>query len=113
VLKAAAPKWTFEQINFVARRRGAVVEDDFYNKFKRLNVLAGEKGKILAAHVQHICEAHDTVMRFYYQQIHQRLDWGRRNSVDREHWRTRVCVNNSQSFCHQLLRKGQDGAKLE
>jgi len=25
-LRAAAPEWTFEQINFVARRRGAVVE---------------------------------------------------------------------------------------
>ena len=32
-LRAAAPalEWTFEQINFVAGRRGAVVEDDFYN----------------------------------------------------------------------------------
>jgi len=28
-LKATAPEWTFEQINFVAGRRGAVVEDDF------------------------------------------------------------------------------------
>jgi len=25
-LRAAAPEWTFEQINFVAGRRGAVVE---------------------------------------------------------------------------------------
>ena len=33
-LRAAAPEWTFEQINFVAGRRGAVVEDDFYNKLK-------------------------------------------------------------------------------
>ena len=31
-LREAAPEWTFEQINFVAGRRGAVVEDDFYNK---------------------------------------------------------------------------------
>ena len=31
-LIAAALKWTFEQINFMAGRRGAVVEDDFYNK---------------------------------------------------------------------------------
>jgi len=29
--KAAAPEWTFEQIDFVAGRRGAVVEDDFYH----------------------------------------------------------------------------------
>jgi len=74
-LKAATPEWTFEQINFVAERRGAVVEDDFYNKLERLNVQAGKKDKILAAHVQRICEAHDTVMRSYYQQVH-RVVWG-------------------------------------
>ena len=42
-LKMAAPEGTFVQINFVAGRRGAVVEDDFYNKLKRLQVQAGEK----------------------------------------------------------------------
>ena len=49
---------TFEQINFVAGRRGAVVEDDFYNKLRveRLNVQAGKKEKILAAHVQRIAK---------------------------------------------------------
>ena len=56
------------RLNFVAGRRGAVVEDDFYNKLEKLHVQAGKKYKILAAHVQHICEAHDTVMRSYYQQ---------------------------------------------
>ena len=69
-LKAAAPERTFEQINFVAGGHGAVVEDDFYNKLERLNVQAGKKDKILMAHVQRICEAHDTVMRSCYQQIH-------------------------------------------
>jgi len=69
-LKAAAPEWTFEQINFVAERRGAVVEDDFYNKLERLNIQVGKKDMIVLAHVQGICEAHDTVMRSYYQQIH-------------------------------------------
>jgi len=69
-LRAAAPEWTFEQINFVAERRGAVVEDDFYNKLQKLNVQAGKRDKILLAHVQRICEAQDTVMRSYYQQIH-------------------------------------------
>jgi len=68
-LRAAAPEWTFEQINFVAGMRGAVVEDDFYNKLEKLNVQAGKRDKILLAHVQHICEAHDTVMRSYYEQI--------------------------------------------
>ena len=46
------------------------VEDDFYNKLEKLNVQAGKRDKILFAHVQRICEAHDTVMRSYYQQIH-------------------------------------------
>jgi len=66
----AVPVWTFEQINYVAGRPGSVVEDDFCNKLKRLNVQAGKIDKILAAHVQRICEAHDTVIRSYYQQIH-------------------------------------------
>jgi len=54
----------------VAGRCGAVLEDDFYNKLEKLNVQAGKRDKILAAHVQRICEAHDTVMRSCYQQIH-------------------------------------------
>ena len=53
----------------MAGSRGAVVEDDFYKKLERLNVQAWEKYKILAANVQSICEAHDTVIRSYYQQI--------------------------------------------
>ena len=68
-LKAAAPEWTFKQIDFVAGMRGAVVEDDLYNKLERLSVHAGEKDKILASHVQRVCEAHDAVMQSYYQQI--------------------------------------------
>jgi len=71
-LKVAAPEWTFEQTNFkfVAGSRGAVVEDDFYNKLERLSVQAEKRDKILAAHVQRLCEAHDTVIKSYYQQIH-------------------------------------------
>jgi len=47
------------------------VEDVFYNKLKRLNVRwqAGKKDKILTARVQRIYEAHDAVIRSYYQQI--------------------------------------------
>jgi len=41
-LRAAAPEWTFEQIKFVAGRRGAVVEDDYYNKLEKLNVQTGK-----------------------------------------------------------------------
>ena len=54
----------------MAGRRGAVVEDDFYNKLAKLSVQAGKRDKILLAHVQRICEAHDTVMQSYYHQIH-------------------------------------------
>ena len=58
----------------MAGRRGTVVEDDFYNNLKRLSVQVGNRAKILAAHVQRICEAHhqrhDTVIQSYYQQIH-------------------------------------------
>jgi len=50
--------------------RGAVLEDNFLNKFERLSVQVGKRDKILAAHVQRIFEVHDTVMRSYYQQIH-------------------------------------------
>ena len=57
----------------MAGRRGAVVEDDSYNKRERLNVQERKKYKILAEHVQRICEAHDTVMRSYYQQIHKKI----------------------------------------
>jgi len=47
----------------------AVVEDDFYDKLKMLSAQAGIRDKILAARVQRICEAHDTISRSYYQQI--------------------------------------------
>jgi len=70
-LKAAALEWTFEQINFVEGMRGTVLKGDFFNKLERLSVQAEKKDKILAAHAQRICEAHDTVIRSYYQQIHR------------------------------------------
>ena len=50
--------------------RGAVEEDDFCHELERLNVQAGQRDKILAAHLQRICEAHDTVIQSYYQQLH-------------------------------------------
>ena len=34
-LKAAAPKWDFEQIDFFVGNRGSVVESDFYTKLKK------------------------------------------------------------------------------
>ena len=37
---------------------------------KRLSVHGGKTDKILAAHVERICEAHDTVLRSCYQPIY-------------------------------------------
>ena len=113
-LKAAAPEWTFEQINFVAGRRGTVVEDAFYNKLERLNAHARKNDKILAAHVHCIGEAHDTVMQSYSQQIHGSSGYHRRTR--RRRWiplEHKCMCKQVTIFCHQLLKKGEDGAKLE
>jgi len=50
-LRAAAPKWEFELINFVMGNRRLVVESDFYTKLKLLDVQKGKKEKIFADHV--------------------------------------------------------------
>jgi len=44
-LKAAAPEWKFEQINFVVGNCGSVVESDFYTKLKKLDIQEGKKDK--------------------------------------------------------------------
>jgi len=90
VLKATAPEWMIEHMNFVAGRRGVLVEDDFYDKLNRLNVQAGKKDKILAAHVQRICEAHDTSMRPYYQYMSSGAD----ATTSMENIGEQVCVSS-------------------
>jgi hypothetical protein len=55
------------------------VEDNFYNMLERLGIQAGKKNKILPAHVQRICKAHDTGI----QQIH-----GSSGFTRRRQWRT-------------------------
>ena len=42
-LKAAAPEWEFEQINFVVEHCGSVVESDLHTKLKKLDVQEGKK----------------------------------------------------------------------
>jgi len=68
-LKAAAPKWEFEQINFVVGNRGSVVESDFYTKLKKLDVQEGKKDKLFADHVTQVCEAHNRVIVSFLQQV--------------------------------------------
>ena len=53
-LRAAAPVWTFEQINFVVGRRGEVVEDDFYNKLENAMYKQGKGTKFC----WHMCNAY-------------------------------------------------------
>ena len=53
-LRAATPKWEFEQINFVVGNCGLVVESDFYTKLKKLDVHEGKKDKLFADHVTQV-----------------------------------------------------------
>jgi len=50
-LKAAAPEWGFEQINFVLCNRGLMVESDFDTKLNKLDIQEGKKDKLFADHV--------------------------------------------------------------
>jgi len=68
-LKAAAPEWEFEQINFVVGNRGSVVESDFYTKLQKLDVQEGKKDKLFAEHVTQVCEAHSQVILSFLQQV--------------------------------------------
>jgi len=68
-LKAATPKWEFEQINFVVGSRGSVVESDFYTKLKKRDVQEGKKDKLFTDHVTQVCEAHNRVIVSLIQQV--------------------------------------------
>jgi len=68
-LKAAAPEWNFEQINFVVDNRGSVVEIEFYTELKRLDIQEGKKDKLFADHVTQACEAHNRVIVSFLQQL--------------------------------------------
>ena len=68
-LKAAAPAWEFEQINFVLGDHGSVVESDSYTKLKKLDVQEGKKDKLFADHVTQVCEAHNRVIVSFLQQV--------------------------------------------
>ena len=61
-LKAAAPEWEFEQINFVVSNRGSVVESDFYTKLKKLDIQEGKKEKLFDDHETQVGEVHNRVI---------------------------------------------------
>ena len=68
-LKAAAPEWEFEHINFVVGNRGSVVENDFYTKLKKLDIQEAKKDKLFADHVTQVCEAHNQAIVSFLQQV--------------------------------------------
>jgi len=68
-LKAAAPEWEFEQINFVVGNRRSVVESDFYTKLQKLDIQEGEKDKLFSNYVTQVCEAHNRVIVSFLQQV--------------------------------------------
>jgi len=68
-LKAAAPEWEFEPINFVVGNRGSVVESDFYTKLKKLDIQEVKKDKLFANPVTQVCEAHNRVIVSFLQQV--------------------------------------------
>ena len=68
-LKAAAPEWKFEQIDFVVDNLGSVVKNDFYAKLKKLDIQEGKTDKLFADHVTQVCKAHNQVIVFFLQQV--------------------------------------------
>ena len=85
-LKAAAPEWEFEQINFVVGNRGSVVESDFYTKLKELDIQEGKKDKVFADHVTQVCEAHNRGIVSFLQQVQEGMRPTTEGSTRGEYW---------------------------
>jgi len=66
-LRAAAPKWKFIPIHFVAGNCGSVVESDFTPS----DVQEGKQDKLFAGHVTQVCEAYNRVIVSFLQQIQE------------------------------------------
>jgi len=70
-LRAAAPTWEFEQINFVVGNPGcrSAAESDFYTKFEELDVHEGKKDRLFTDYVKQMYEAHDRVTLSFFEQV--------------------------------------------
>jgi len=68
-LRALAPMWEFEQINFAVGNRRSIAESDFYIKLKKVDVPGEKKDKIFTGHVTQIREAPDRVILSFLQQV--------------------------------------------
>jgi len=65
-LRAAAPKWKCEQINFVVGNCRLVVDSNMLNK---LDSQEGKKDKKITDHVTQVCQAHNRVIVSCLQQV--------------------------------------------
>ena len=68
-LKAAAPEWELEQINFMVGNCGSVLQSNFYTKLKKHDIQEGKKDKLFTDHVTQVCEAHNWVIVSFLQQV--------------------------------------------
>jgi len=84
-LKAAAPEWEFEQINFVVGNCRSVVESDFYTKLKKLDTQEGKEDKLFADHVTQVCEVHNRMIVSFLQRVSRRYEANYRG-IEGEHW---------------------------
>jgi len=93
----------------VAGRRGAIVGDNLYNKFETMSAQAGKRDKILAVHVQRICEAHRTVIQCYYQQIYGSSEADATTSMEnlREQVYVEMTLNDFVTSCRRKVKAAQ------
>ena len=74
-LRAIAPKFQFEKIDFVVAPlplvgiRNSVVESVFYTNLKKLDVQEGKKDKLFADHVTQVGKAHTRVIMSFLRQV--------------------------------------------
>ena len=85
-LKATAPKWEFEPMNFVVGNRRSVVESNFYTKLKKFDVQEGKKDKLFADHVTQVCEAHNRVIVSFLQQVQGGTYEANHRGIEGKYW---------------------------
>jgi len=103
-LRAASPKWEFEQINFVMGNRRSVVECDFYTKFKKLDVQEGKKDKLFTDHVTQVCEDMRSARSGYFVLLSAsaRICEANHKGIEGEHWTQ--CAVITRAHCARVMR---------
>jgi len=93
-----------------------ILPEETYGHIKSAfcNAQAGEKDKILLAHVQRICEGYDTVMRSYYQQIHGSSGTDTTMLMENIGEQVNVYITHNPFVisCWRMLKTGQSLSKM-